>query len=203
MTRVLLIPLAVFVVLVMFLALGFRLEDARLLPSALINQRFPDFRLVDLQDAGITRTRQDLRGQVSLVNVWATWCPNCLIEHPELLRISQEENLPLYGINYNDDPIKANAWLQRHRDPYIFSVVDDTGTLAIDLGVYGAPETFVVDANGIIRFRHVGTVTPTVWQQKLGPVVAQVIAESRSLPDPVKTDLVETDSVDAAGSKKL
>ena len=170
--RLLLIPLVVFVMLVILLALGFRLKDAHLLPSALINKPFPEFALVDLLGSEIIHSRQDFIGRVSLVNIWATWCPNCLVEHPELLRISREEEVPLYGINYNDDVAKAIVWLQRHQDPYVFSIVDDTGSLAIDLGVYGAPETFVVDAEGVIRFRHVGPVTPEVWREEIKPVIA-------------------------------
>ncbi len=169
LNKTLLIPLAVFILLVMFLALGFRLQDAHLLPSALINKPFPEFALPDLEEAGVIRGREAFVGQVSLVNVWATWCPNCLIEHPELLRISRE--VPLYGINYNDDPDKAIAWLARHQNPYRFSIVDANGRLAIDLGVYGAPETFVVDAAGVIRFRHVGPVTPQVWREQIKPVI--------------------------------
>lgn len=169
--RSLLIPLAVFLVLVGFLALGFRLQDPKLLPSVLINKPFPEFSLLDLHDPGTTRTRGDLVGEVALVNVWGTWCPNCVIEHPELMRISREEGLPIYGVNYNDVNEKAVAWLQRKEDPYQFSIVDDKGTLAIDLGVYGAPETFVLDRNGVIQFRHVGPVTPDIWVKKVEPVV--------------------------------
>ena len=167
----LLIPLVVFALLVVFLALGFRLQDPRLLPSVLIDKQFPAFELEDLRQPDRLRTLADLSGEVSLVNVWATWCANCLVEHPELLRISREKNLSLYGVNYNDDNSKALRWLARHEDPYEFSIVDDKGTLAIDLGVYGAPETFVLDAHGVIRFRHVGPVTPEVWREKLLPVV--------------------------------
>ena len=167
----LLIPLGVFALLVISLALGFRLQNPHLLPSALIDKPFPEFELADLHQGDLARTVADLTGQIGLVNVWATWCPNCLIEHPELLRISRETDLPLYGVNYNDDNEKALAWLARHEDPYEFSIVDDKGTLAIDLGVYGAPETFVLDANGVIRFRYVGPVTPEVWQETLLPVV--------------------------------
>lgn len=167
----LLIPLGVFALLVVFLALGFRLQNPHLLPSVLIDKPFPEFELEDLRQPDQLRTLADLSGEVSLVNVWATWCPNCLIEHPELLRISRETDLPLYGVNYNDDNEKALGWLARHENPYEFSIVDDQGTLAIDLGVYGAPETFVLDASGVIRFRHVGPVTPEVWQETLLPVV--------------------------------
>ena len=167
----LLIPLIIFAVLVLFLALGFRLQDPRLLPSVLINKPFPDFELRDLTEPEFVRGVADITGEVSLVNVWATWCPNCLIEHPELLRISRETSVPVYGINYNDDNLKAIRWLKRHEDPYDFSVIDGKGTLAINLGVYGAPETFVLDRNGVIRFRHVGPVTPKIWSETLLPVV--------------------------------
>ncbi|MBT5701153.1 MAG: DsbE family thiol:disulfide interchange protein [Gammaproteobacteria bacterium] len=167
----LLIPLGVFALMVVFLALGFGLKDPRLLPSVLIDKPFPKFELEDLRQPGRLRTIADISGEVSLVNVWATWCFNCLIEHPELLRISRETDVPLYGVNYNDENAKALNWLARHENPYEFSIVDDKGTLAIDLGVYGAPETFVLDANGVIRFRHVGPVTPEVWRQTLLPVV--------------------------------
>lgn len=167
----LLIPLAVFILLVVFLALGFRLQDPHLLPSELINKPFPEFSLRDLHRQDVMRTRADLTGEIALVNVWGTWCPNCVVEHPELLRIAREERLPVFGINYNDETDKAVRWLQRRQDPYQFSIVDDEGVLAIDLGVYGAPETFVVDAAGVIRFRHVGPVTPDVWQDTIEPVV--------------------------------
>lgn len=172
----LLIPLVVFLALVFFLALGFGLKDPHFLPSVLIDKPLPGFQLVDLHDAEITRSRDDLLGEISLVNVWATWCPNCVVEHPELMRISQEEGVPLYGVNYNDDSVKARAWLRRYKDPYRFSVVDAMGTLAIDLGVYGAPETFVVDASGVIRFRHVGPINSLIWREQILPVIEHLRA---------------------------
>ncbi len=176
LSKSLLIPLGVFLVLVMFLGLGFGLKDPHYLPSVLIDKPMPDFSLVDLHETGRTRGREDLVGEISLVNVWATWCPNCVVEHPELMRISREERVPLYGINYNDDSDKARAWLRRYEDPYRFSVVDDKGTLAIDLGVYGAPETFIVDAAGVIRFRHVGPVNTMIWREQFVPVIEHLRA---------------------------
>jgi len=167
----LLIPLGVFLLLVVFLGLGFQLRDPHFLPSELIDRPFPEFELVDLHDGRVVRSRRALVGEISLVNVWATWCPNCVIEHPELVRIAAEEGVPIYGVNYNDDTPKAIAWLQRRKDPYRFSLVDDEGRLAIDLGVYGAPETFVLDEKGVIQYRHVGTVTNEVWRQDLLPVI--------------------------------
>ena len=119
-------------------------------------------------------TVDDLKGEVALVNVWATWCPNCLVEHPELMRIAHEEGVPIYGINYNDDPIKAQRWLERHGNSYRLNIVDQEGKLGIDLGIYGAPETFVIDANGVIQFKHVGVVTPELWRQTLEPLIEQL-----------------------------
>lgn len=167
----LLIPLVIFLGLVGILAAGFNLKDPHLLPSELIDQPFPDFALVELNEPTRVLTAEDLRGQVALVNVWATWCPNCLVEHPELMRISREEGVPLYGINYNDDSVKARNWLIRHNNPFKINIVDDQGKLGIDLGVYGAPETFVVDTKGVIRYRHVGPVTRQTWEETLGPII--------------------------------
>jgi len=174
----LLIPLAVFVGLVMILAVGFNLEDPHFLPSELIDQQFPEFSLNELNAPDRIVTHKDIKGQVALVNVWATWCPNCLIEHPELMRISREEGLPLYGINYNDESVKARQWLVRHNNPFQFNIVDDRGKLGIDLGVYGAPETFVLDANGVIQYRHVGPVTRRVWEETLRPVVDLLLSQA-------------------------
>lgn len=171
MNKSLLIPFVVFVALVAVLAVGFRLEDPHLLPSELIDRPFPEFSLRSLHDQNRTLTEEDLKGEVSLVNVWATWCPNCVIEHPELLRIARDEGIPVYGINYNDEVGKALAWLERRDDPYRFNIVDDEGKLGIDLGVYGAPETFVVDAEGIIQYKHVGPVTRAVFEEDLLPVI--------------------------------
>lgn len=170
LNKSLLIPLVVFILLILLLALGFTLKDPHFLPSELIDKPFPEFSLSDLY-SGKTRTREDVIGDIVLVNVWATWCPNCLIEHPELTRIAAHEGVTLVGVNYNDESAKARNWLRRHGDPYSFHIVDNDGRLAIDLGVYGAPETFVVDQQGVIRYRHVGPVTRDVWQRTLAPVI--------------------------------
>ena len=130
LNKSLLIPLVIFIVLVAILAGGFGLKDPHFLPSQLIDQPFPDFSLSELNDPSRELTASDLRGQVVLVNVWATWCPNCLIEHPELLRISREEGVPLLGINYNDDSSKARQWLVRHNNPFQFNIVDAATLLA-------------------------------------------------------------------------
>jgi len=182
LNKSLLIPLGIFIVLVVILAGGFGLKDPHFLPSQLIDQQFPDFALSELNDPSRELTADDMRGQVALVNVWATWCPNCLVEHPELLRISRDEGVPLYGINYNDDPFKARQWLVRHNNPFQFNIVDNKGKLGIELGVYGAPETFIVDANGVIRYRHVGPVSRRTWEETLGPIIELL----KTNPDRVK-----------------
>lgn len=166
-----LIPIAVFGILVVILGIGFTLEDPHKLPSELIDRPFPEFAMRELHDPSRMLSRDDLIGEVSLVNVWATWCPSCVVEHPELLRISREEDVPLYGINYNDDPLKAVQWLARNQNPFRFNIVDDEGRLGIDLGVYGAPETFVVDANGVIQHRHAGPVTKDIFDHELMPLI--------------------------------
>jgi len=168
---VLFIPLGVFLVLVGFLAVGFRLDDPHKLPSAMIDQPIAPFSLPELKNQNRMITRDDLAGEVSLLNVWATWCAACVVEHPELMRISKEENVRMIGVNYNDERNKALAWLARHDNPYTFIITDDEGKLGINLGVYGAPETYVIDADGVIRYRHVGVVSREVWEEELEPLV--------------------------------
>ncbi|MEM7363502.1 MAG: DsbE family thiol:disulfide interchange protein [Pseudomonadota bacterium] len=165
------IPVAVFIVLVALLAWAFTLEDASKLPSALIDRPFPEFDLPTLRSVELV-SEEDLIGQPALVNVWATWCAGCLVEHPLLLELKDE--VTIYGINYNDDMVKANAWLTRYEDPYRFNIVDSEGKLAIDLGVYGAPETYVIDARGTIQYRHVGVITRDDWEQTLEPLLAML-----------------------------
>ena len=166
------IPVAVFVVLASFLYLGFTLRDPHELPSALIDKPFPHFDLPKLGAPGTRATRADLAGEARLVNVWATWCPTCLAEHGELVRIADETGLSVVGINYKDDPVAASRWLARYGNPYDFNVVDADGDFGVELGVYGAPETFLVDARGIIRYKRVGDVNREIWQAELRPAVA-------------------------------
>ncbi|MDZ7683697.1 MAG: DsbE family thiol:disulfide interchange protein [Gammaproteobacteria bacterium] len=170
----LIIPLGVFLGLVGILAIGFTLEDPHYLPSELINRPFPEFSAAELHDESRQVTTEDLQGQVSLVNVWATWCANCIIEHPELMRIKNEEDIPIYGINYNDDVAKARRWLERYDNPYELNIVDDEGKLGIDLGVYGAPETFIIDENAVIQYRHVGVLTEEIFDDTFRPIIDQL-----------------------------
>ena len=166
-----LIPVFVFAGIVVLLWFGFQLSDPHLLPSQKLNDPVPEFELPNLMQVDQTLTAADLTGEVSLLNVWATWCPSCIAEHGELTRIFETTGLRIIGVNYNDDSEAARAWLKRWGDPYAFHIVDESGTLAIDLGVYSAPETFVVDAGGVIRYRHVGVVTQKVFEETLTPLI--------------------------------
>ena len=166
-------PLLAFATLAVVLYLGFSLRDPHLLPSALLDRPFPSFDLPVLASNGRRATQADLGGEVRLVNVWATWCPTCLAEHDELKRI-RETGLSVVGINYKDDSAEAMAWLARHGDPYAFSVVDANGDLGVDLGVYGAPETFLLDADGVIRYKHVGAVDETIWREEIAPAIEAI-----------------------------
>jgi len=174
------VPLAAFVVIAGLLYAGFSLNDPHVLPSALIGKPFPAFDLPALGAGGDSTQRYsatDVRGP-ALVNVWATWCPTCRAEHEELLRIHRETGLPIIGVNYKDDPAQARDWLQRLGNPYAFNIVDATGSLGVDLGVYGAPETFLVDASGTIVYKRVGDVNRVVWEREIKPRIDALKAEA-------------------------
>ncbi|WP_020410386.1 DsbE family thiol:disulfide interchange protein [Hahella ganghwensis] len=131
----------------------------------------PAFALPGLRNPERFFTQEDLKGKPMLVNVWATWCPSCRVEHPYLLKLAKEKGVQLVGLNYKDDRTAALEWLDKLGDPYVFTVFDEEGRLGLDLGVYGAPETYVVDAEGIIRYRHVGVVNEKVWNEVLAPLM--------------------------------
>ncbi len=144
------------------------------MPSALLDKPVPEFQLQSLQQPDRTLTRADLLGQKMLLNVWATWCPSCRVEHPWLLELAREQGVRIVGLNYKDERSAALSWLERLDNPYVFNIYDVEGRLGLDLGVYGAPETFVVDSAGIIRFKHVGVINETVWQDILLPVLESI-----------------------------
>jgi cytochrome c biogenesis protein CcmG/thiol:disulfide interchange protein DsbE len=168
-----LIPLALFLVIVVFLAIGLRLNP-REVPSPLIDKPAPAFRLARLDRPQETVRAEDLRGQVWLLNVWASWCVACLQEHPLLVEFSRQGVVPIYGLNYKDRPDAAQAWLARHGNPYTMSIVDGDGRVGIDYGVYGVPETFLIDQQGLIRFKQIGPVTPEVIERKILPLIKQL-----------------------------
>lgn len=168
-----LIPLGLFLVLVLFLAIGLR-RDPNELPSALINKAAPTFRLPQLDDPSKTFSAEDMRGKVWLLNVWASWCIGCREEHGWLLEYARSGAVPIYGLNYKDKHEDAVAWLQELGDPYVLSAVDLDGRVAIDYGVYGAPETYLIDQSGTIRFKQVGPLSPDVWSTKVLPMIQEL-----------------------------
>ncbi len=166
------IPLIIFAVLAGFFWRGLSL-DPNAMPSALLDKPVPQFSLPTLLDDQRLVDQGELKGKVSLLNVWATWCVSCRVEHPFLLQLA-EQGVPIYGVNYKDDPIQARKWLQELHNPYVLSLVDADGRLGIDLGVFGAPETYVVDRQGVIRYKHVGIVDERIWRETLQPIVASL-----------------------------
>ncbi len=163
------IPLIVFVVLAAFFWRGLSLDPTDM-PSALIDRPLPVFELGTVKTPDVKVTQTALMGEVALLNVWATWCVSCRVEHPFLVELASR-GIPIYGVNYKDDIPAAQKWLRNLHDPYRLSVADLDGRLGIDLGVFGAPETYVLDKQGVIRYKHVGVVTEKVWSETLSPIV--------------------------------
>ena len=172
------LPLILFAVLALFLFRGLEL-DPRELPSALIDRPLPEFTLPALGEAR-QLTRADVTGEVALFNVWATWCVSCRVEHPYLQQLA-DLGVRIYGVNYKDEDDAALRWLMELGDPYLANIADNEGSLGLDLGVYGAPETYLVDAGGIVRYRHVGVVDERVWQEVLEPLYRKFSEEGRPL----------------------
>ena len=168
-----LLPLLVFVLLAGFLAIGLK-RDPREVPSPLINKPAPAFSLPQLDAPERQVAAKDLLGQVWLLNVWASWCVACRQEHPLLVDLSRTGQVKLYGLNYKDKPDDALGWLQKFGNPYLKSMSDTEGLVGIDYGVYGVPETFVIDKQGVIRYKQIGPVTPEAIRDTLLPLVAQL-----------------------------
>jgi len=167
------LPLGIFLALAVFLAIGLNLNP-REVPSPLIDKPAPAFRLPQLQEAGNTLGTDDLKGKVWMLNVWASWCVACMEEHPVLVEFSKRNMLPIYGLNYKDKREDALNWLGKNGNPYTLSMQDVDGRVGIDYGVYGVPETYVIDKNGIIRYKRIGPVTPQILQEKILPLVRQL-----------------------------
>ena len=170
-----LIPLAAFFALAAVLAVGLK-RDPREVPSPLIDKPAPDFALTRLDDPARTIRLADLRGKVWVLNVWASWCVACREEHPVLVEFAKQHAVPLYGLNYKDKRPDATAWLQRFGNPYDASLFDGEGRVGIDFGVYGVPETFVIDGNGVIRMKHIGPLTAEVIATRILPLVRKLDA---------------------------
>ncbi|PCJ34341.1 MAG: DsbE family thiol:disulfide interchange protein [Moraxellaceae bacterium] len=165
------IPLMLFVVMAAFLAKGLE-NDPRHLPSARLDQKVPAFSLPSLIDATTIITQQDLKGPM-LLNVWATWCPSCRVEHPMLIELAKQ-GVNIIGLDYKDERPDALAYLQKFHNPYSAVIFDEKGDLGLDLGVYGAPETYFIDAAGVIRHRHVGIVSERAWKNSLSAIWASI-----------------------------
>jgi cytochrome c biogenesis protein CcmG/thiol:disulfide interchange protein DsbE len=167
------IPLAVFVVILAFLFVGLGLNP-REVPSPLIGKPAPAFQLAQLHAPDRAFTQKDMLGQVWLLNVWASWCISCRDEHPLLVQLAKAKTVPLVGLNYKDKPDEAKAWLKQFGDPYQLSITDRNGRVGIDYGVYGVPETFLIDKAGVIRYKHIGPITPDALQTKILPLVKEL-----------------------------
>ena len=172
------VPIGIFGLIVVLGYLGFRLEDPHRLPSALLDKPFPEFSATVLGEPGRKVSRADLIGAPVLVNVWATWCPTCKAEHEELMRIDARTDLRLVGVNYKDDAPKALRWLADFGNPYAFVLEDTDGTLGVELGVYGAPESFLLDAEGRIIYKRVGDINPRIWRDEIAPLLDLLEVES-------------------------
>ena len=162
-------PLGLFALLVVFLAVGLTLNP-REVPSPLVGKPAPAFDLPVLQQPDKRFSPAEMRGKVWLLNVWASWCDTCRDEHPLLVALQKRNVLPILGLNYKDKDAEAKRWLAQFGDPYQFSVVDAEGRIGIDYGVYGVPETYLIDAEGVIRLKQIGALTPAILEQKILPL---------------------------------
>ena len=168
-----LLPVALLIGIAVLFAVGLR-HDPSIVPSVLLDKPAPDFDLPPLLDGKPGLATADLNGEVSLVNVFASWCAPCRIEHPLFMRLSEEGEVPIYGMNYKDAPEDAKRWLRNLGDPYTRIGVDRDGRAAIEWGVYGVPETFVIDREGTIRFKQVGPLSPDVLEDTILPLVRKL-----------------------------
>lgn len=168
-----LLPLGVFIVLVALLAVGLTLNP-REVPSPLIGKPAPDFTVPQLHDAGKTFSPQEMRGKVWLLNVWASWCVSCREEHPLLVELAKTGALPIVGLDYKDKREDGQRWLARFGNPYQLTAYDADGRVGIDYGVYGVPETYLIDKAGIIRYKQIGPITPDALQKKILPLAQEL-----------------------------
>jgi cytochrome c biogenesis protein CcmG/thiol:disulfide interchange protein DsbE len=165
----------IFIALVVLLAVGLGLNP-REVPSPLIGKPAPGFELPLLHAPDKTFSQKEMLGKVWIMNVWASWCPPCLLEHPVVSELARGGLAPVIGLNYKDAREDALPWLKRNGDPFRFTVFDEAGRIGIDYGVYGVPETYVIDRKGIIRYKHIGPLTPEVVQKKVLPLVKELSA---------------------------
>ncbi|MCI5107770.1 MAG: DsbE family thiol:disulfide interchange protein [Pseudomonadales bacterium] len=171
------IPAFAFLALAVLLWRGLYL-DPQELPSMLIDKPMPAFELTTVEGEQVNNA--DLPDEMFLLNVWGSYCLPCLVEHPTFMRLAEEGEIPVVGVNYRDRQDLALNWLDDNGDPFAFSILDESGRFGIDLGVYGAPETYLVDGNGVIRYRHVSVLDETVWQEEFLPAIEELRAEGGS-----------------------
>ncbi len=172
-----LIPLGVFLGLVALFFVGLQ-HDPRRVPSPLIDKPAPAFALPQVEDAAPVLSSDVFQHQVSLLNVWASWCVACRSEHPFLMELARSQRIPVYGLNYKDRREDALRWLAQHGNPYLASGFDEAGRVGIDYGVYGVPETFLVDRKGIIRYKQIGPLTRDDWNNIILPMIQKLEAEA-------------------------
>ena len=170
------IPLVLFIIMAVFLALGLKLNP-RDIPSPFIDQAAPDFSLPILSEPDKKLSKSDLAGKVWLLNVWASWCGSCRVEHPIFNKLAKKNVVTIVGLNYKDEPMAAKQWLAQLGNPYQVSIMDQEGRTGIDYGVYGVPETFVIDKKGFVRYKHTGPVSVNDVQQILLPLIDKLKAE--------------------------
>ena len=168
-----LIPLGIFIVLVLMLGVGLTLNP-REVPSPLIGKPAPQFTLAQLHEPAKTLSPADLTGKVWVLNVWASWCTSCREEHPTLTEFAKTGVVPVYGLNYKDERKDALRWLQQFGNPYTASIYDPEGKVGLDYGVYGVPETYVIDKQGVIRFKQIGPVTPDILTRRMVPLIQEL-----------------------------
>ncbi len=164
------IPLVVFIALAIFLAVGLT-HDPREVPSPFIGKPAPSFKLGRLQEPSMAFGPAEMKGKVWMLNVWASWCVACREEHPVLVEFSKRNAVPIVGLNWKDTRESGLKWLDRFGNPYALSVFDGDGRVGIDYGVYGAPETFVIDRDGVIRYKQIGAITPEALDEKILPLL--------------------------------
>ncbi|MEJ8568533.1 DsbE family thiol:disulfide interchange protein [Elongatibacter sediminis] len=163
-----LLPLGVFLLLAVLLAVGLTIADRKTeIPSPLIGKPMPQFSLPVLGQPAIQLGHEDLLGEPFLLNVWASWCVTCRVEHPVIEALAKSERIPIVGLNYRDAESDALAWLEHFGNPYAVNLADESGRTAIDFGVYAAPETFLIDAEGRIVFKHIGALTPEIIESEI------------------------------------
>jgi cytochrome c biogenesis protein CcmG/thiol:disulfide interchange protein DsbE len=164
------IPIGLFLVVSMFLYRGLDLNP-RFIPSPMIGKPAPEFSLPSLRDPNVMIGTADMKGALNLMNVWGTWCVECRYEHDFLLQLSESSGIPIYGFNLNDQRESALQWLETLGNPYVDSAADEEGYVAVDWGIYGAPETFLIDASGTILHKHISPLSAAVWERDFMPVI--------------------------------